>query len=324
MGIFSKLAEHSVDLRERKRGIYIQNGPSSAADGSFTHSEKGLIEYVREMLQSSGHNAKQEVLRYLSFVTNDDAGSLPLASAMEEPFCQSDSILISPVENNIGSSFVDTGHEDAAQKTGPENLKDNLVRNAPTIRDVVLDHWVESNKNYSAQASSPIEHGNNEREGISDVMEDHGRTIVEAMSKSVQVDRGVIGNQTDVFESSPTNLRSPGHDEPRNANVNDGEDRKQTLTDTVTEVLTRSVATVKSGVLKHVADRENMQDLHLSGSDQEFNSVVKHKDEGVGLLENVKEVAHEIKEEVIEAMQEVKDAVLIETSLHNLSGSPSF
>nr|PNR32028.1 hypothetical protein PHYPA_026153 [Physcomitrium patens] len=74
----------------------------------------------------------------------------------------------------------------------------------------------------------------------------------------------------------------------------------------VSKMLTHSVAIVKLTVHKHTIDHEDLQDVSMADSKQESNGAVEHKNEGMGLMENMREVTHNVNEEVMEAMQEVK------------------
>lgn len=329
MGIFSKFRENAVDQKENGDGKNdvdhnVGDPSSSKTDMASTSPEKGIIESVGEILQTSANNVKEVVFGSAS---DGDIESLPCTLAMEDPFSQSDNVLAAVVERDLRSSSF--GLEDDAQgKTIVQTVRENLAYSAHIVRDTVLghSHVAESNGNRFAQAASPVEEENSN--GGTD---EHRRTIIETMgemmSHPVLTVKEIIGSHNNVAESSPVDQSLSSQEKEI---FHDGDDRKKTVVENVSEILTQSGETVKEAVLRHTSvDRVDMYDVRSVTSKQEPSSIndSERPEEPVengevkGLMQSVKDAAYEVKEEVMEAVQEVKDAVMSSETLPNVPES---
>ncbi|XP_024404173.1 uncharacterized protein [Physcomitrium patens] len=326
MDYFSKFRENVVDRTENKSENPMENGHSPLQDPvsqSPTLSEKGLIESVGEILQHSAHNMKEAVIGRMDRSSDYDGGCLPLSLAMEEPFGQGDPVLTAVVEDDLRSSIVNTekDRKDRVDRTAEENPAES----AHNADDAVFSHRMELNIKHLTEPSDLIQYRNNDSDPVLEGAEDH-RTIIKAVGdmvlQSVQTVRVVLGNHNDVVETSPSVSNVVEKDqESGNGNVGDDEHGKKIVMESVSDIFTRSVETVKEAVLKHnTMDHENMQDVRMVVLEQESASSKNLEDEeGKGLMKSVKEAAQEVKAEVMEAMQEVKDAVLGNETLSSVS-----
>ncbi|KAG0624359.1 hypothetical protein M758_3G242500 [Ceratodon purpureus] len=198
MGIFSKFRGTGGDGGEVRVG--------ESGDGG----EKGLMESVGEMLEHSVHNVKEAVFGHVEGGgggEGGDIGGLPRGLAMEDPFSQSDHVLVTVVEHDVrsGSGGGDgCVLEDVERKSMVQTVRENLAHSAHIVRDAVRSHTGEVNGSQFAQAAAPIEDGDNGAgAGGGD---DHRRTIIEAMgeiiSHPVQTVKDIIGSHNDVVEGS--------------------------------------------------------------------------------------------------------------------------
>lgn len=340
MGIFTKFRENTVDQKdegEEKNDMdhNVEDSLSRRDVISTPIAEKGLIESVGEILQHSAHNVKEAVFGHMDSASDGKLGSSPRALAMEDLFSQSDDVLAAVVEHDVRSSSVSNGHEDDAQgKTIVQTVRENLAHSAHIVRDTVLghSHAAEPNGNHFAQATSPVEE---DGYGTTPVSDDHRRTIVEAMgeimSRPVQTVKDIIGSRNKVVESSPTDSSLSSQDK-KTVDVDDSTDRKKSVVESVSEMLTQSGGTVKEAVLRHTSvDHADVYDERSATLNQEPTSTgdlgkpEEHEENGEvkGLMQSVKDAALEVKEEVMEAVQEVKDAVLNSDTLANVPGTKS-
>lgn len=209
MGIFSKFRENAVEC-SGGRGEQSErvNGKEVTEVASSPGSEKGLIKSVGEMLQHSAHNVKEAVFGHMDSASDGDTGSLPRALALEDPFSQSDHVLAAVVEHDVRLlSLSDGNEEEVRRKTIVQTVRENLSLSAHIVRDAVLNHTAEPNGSHFAQATTPIEDGDNGLTPVSGGTDDHRRTIIEAMgdimSHPVQTVKDIIGSHSDVVESSP-------------------------------------------------------------------------------------------------------------------------
>jgi hypothetical protein len=208
MGLFSKFRENAVDCGE-ERGEQSEGEREGKESGSVI-GEKGLMESVGEMLEHSVHNVKEAVFGHMDSGGEGEIGSLPRALAMEDPFSQSDHVLVAVIEHDVRSASVSDGHEeDAQRKTIVQTVRENLAHSAHIVRDAVLSHTTDHQPNGSqfAQAATPIEVGDKVLTPVPGGTDDHRRTIIEAMgeimSHPVQTVKDIIGSHNDVVESSP-------------------------------------------------------------------------------------------------------------------------
>lgn len=298
MGLFSKFRENAVNQKEEEKNVSMDH---SVVDHSYTatnEAEKGMLKSVGEMLQHSAQNVKEAVFGSSS---EHAVGSLPCALSLEDPFNQSDNVLVAVVERDLRSSYISSnGHEDVItqEKTIVQTVRENLAHSAHIVRDSVLGHSHQAEPNGHVTQVIPVVEDDSSPD-------EHKRSIMEAMgdmiSHPVLTVKDIIGNNNDVVASSPINS---------SLDTDIIEEREKTVRETVSELLTQSGETVKEAVLRHTSIEYEIRSATVKQESSDISEVNEDDGEVKGLMQTVKDAAIEVKEEMMEAVQEVKDAVM--------------